>query len=342
MSVVRAADGAYQLDWRARRPGTAFVYAATDAGDPSRTGGLVSVTPSGHARVTGLDPARRWFFEIAPRRSDRAHGQIAGARHIATQGADNLRDLGGYETTNGHRVRWGLVYRSDDLAGLTDAGVRTLSSLGLATAVDFRGQEEIDSAGPNRLAAGTAAVHLPLLDESGNALSAAIQRALASGDPSVIEEMLGDGKAVQIPLDGFRRLATDSVAQQGFKDVLQRLGDGAQTPLLYNCTAGKDRTGAMSAVILRLLGVPEKTVVEDFLLSNQYLAASHERTYAHLAGKGIDIELIRPLMEQRAEYLEAFFDGVRAEYGSFDRYVRDGLGLDRSTIAGVRRALLTR
>lgn len=91
---------------------------------------------------------------------------------------------------NGHRsqVRWGLIYRSDDLADLTDADMMALSSLGLATAVDFRGPEEIEKTGPNRLLPSTLATNLPLLDESGNALAATIQRALASGDPTVIEE----------------------------------------------------------------------------------------------------------------------------------------------------------
>lgn len=58
----------------------------------------------------------------------------------------------------------------------------------------------------------------------------------------------------------------------------------------------------MSAIILRLLDVPQKSIEDDFVLSNRYLKASHEQTYAYLASKGIDIELIRPLVEQRAAY----------------------------------------
>lgn len=339
--VTRTTDGTYRLEWRTRKPGTVFVYAATDAHDPSQTGALVGTSSSGRARITGLDPAQRWYFEVATRRSERARGPIAGVRHITLAGADNLRDLGGYETTNGHQVRWGLIYRSDDLAALTDADMRTLSSLGLATAVDFRGPAEIEKTGPNRLPSGTRAVNLPLLDESGNALAAAIQKALASGDPTVIEEMLGNGKAVQIVVDGYRKLATNEAAQQGFKNVLLQLADGTRTPLLYNCTAGKDRTGVMSAVILRLLGVPEKSILDDFVLSNQYLKKSHEQTYAYLASKGIDIELIRPLLEQRAAYLDSFFDGVDAEYGTFNRYLRHGLGLDQPTIVRLRQSLLS-
>ncbi|MFB4305188.1 tyrosine-protein phosphatase [Actinomadura sp. GTD37] len=341
-SVTRDTDGTYRLHWEKRRPGAVYVYAAADSRDPSRDGELVTVTSSGDARITGLDPARRWYFEIAPRRSERAHGAIAADRHVALAGADNLRDLGGYETANGRTVRWGLVYRSDALAALTDADMTTLASLGLATAVDFRGRPEIDRSGPDRLPPGTAAVHLPLLDESSNALSVAIQEALRTGDPGVVDDLLGDGKGERIVVDGYRAQATSEAARAGFRQVLLHLGDDARTPLLFNCTAGKDRTGVMSAVVLRLLGVPEKAVVDDFMLSNTYLARSHERTYTYLASQGIDVELIRPLLEQRPAYLEAFFDGVRAEYGSFDRYLRDGLGLDQPTIVNLRKKLLTR
>ncbi|MFI0366319.1 tyrosine-protein phosphatase [Actinomadura sp. 1N219] len=340
-SAVRAADGSYTLDWPRGRRGQVFVYASTDPRDPSRYGRLVGVTAADQIRVNGLDPARHWFFELGHQRSARTDGLVVGLRHIALTGADNVRDLGGYETASGRAVRWGLVYRSDALAELTDADVTRLASLGLATAVDFRGQEEIDRSGPNRVPSGTSVVNIPLLDEGGNALAAAILKALESGDPGVLEEMLGNGKAVQINLDGYRKMATAEAARKGFRQVLLQLGDNARTPLLYNCTAGKDRTGVMSAVILRLLGVPEKTVIDDYLLSNKYLAADHEQTYAYLASKGIDVELIRPLMEQRAAYIEAFFDGVRSSYGSLEGYLHEGLGLDQRAITNLRRTLLT-
>jgi protein-tyrosine phosphatase len=341
-AAERAQDGTYALSWTVRRPGPAFVYASTDPRDPSRSGRLVARTTAASTTVGGLDPARRWYFEVAPKRSEHARGVIAGTRHIAFQGTANTRDLGGYTTSDGRAVRWGAIYRSDALASLTDADMATLASLNLRTAVDFRGPEEIAKAGPNRLAPGTRGLDIPLLDEGGNALAAALTAALHSGDSATLEEMLGDGKAVQINVDSYRRMATSKDAQAGFAAVLRRLAGGADTPLLYNCTAGKDRTGLMSAVILTVLGVPRDTVIKDFLLSNDYLAASHQQTYDYLASKGIDTALIRPLMEQRAQYLESFFDGVDAKYGTFHRYVRDGLGLDAKTVAALKRALLTR
>jgi len=341
VTVTRTADGAHDLSWTTRKPGQVFVYASTDPADPSRSGTLVARTTASTVRITTLDTTRRWYFEVAPRRAANAEGPVAGTRHIALDGPLNTRDLGGYPTLDGRTVRWGKIYRSDDLAEATEADKARLSALNLSTSVDFRGQPEIDQSGPNRLPENVAQVHIPLLDESGNALSAAITAALASGDPTVLEEMLGNGKAAEIPRDGYRRMATNQAAQEGFRNVLLRLAEDPRLPLIYNCTAGKDRTGVMSAVILTLLRVPRETVLADYTLSNTYLAPSHQRTYAFLSSQGIDTSLIRPLLEQRPEYLEAFFEGIEAAYGSFDHYLRKALRLDQKTITHLRHTLTT-
>jgi len=343
VTVTQAADGAHDLAWTARKPGKAYVYASTDSRDPSRSGRLVAQTTSSSAHIPNLDSGRRWYFEVAPLRSAKARGPIAATRQVSLDGPHNTRDLGGYPTRDGRTVRWGLAYRSDDLSESTDADKARLASLGMTTSVDFRMPVEITKAGPNRLPEGVDPVLAPLqlLDGNGNDLDVALGRAMASG-PAALEELLGDGKAVEIFTDIYRTLASSEAAQAGFREVLLRLTDENQTPLVYNCTSGKDRTGMMSAVILTLLRVPHQTVVDDFMLSNTYLAASHQKTYTSLASKGFDSDLFRPLLEQRPEYLEAFFEAVNAEYGSFDHYLRKALALDQKTITHLRHTLTTR
>ncbi|MEU8136948.1 tyrosine-protein phosphatase [Streptodolium elevatio] len=263
------------------------------------------------------------------------------SRLIPLTGAVNTRDLGGYRTWHGRTVRWGRVFRGDALGKLTAEDVARLGRLGLHTVVDFRGPKEIAKDGVDRLPPRTLLVNNPVLDAAGDAMTDAITRALATGDPAVLDELLGDGRGAALMTEGHRSSVTSPAARAGFGDTLRRIAEHG-TPLLYHCTAGKDRTGWMSALLLTALEVPDRTIVEDYMLSNENRRASNESTYAFLRSRGIDVELVRPLMEQRPAYIEAALATMRAEYGSVDRYVRRGLGLSAGTIPRLRARLLTR
>jgi protein-tyrosine phosphatase len=272
-----------------------------------------------------------------------AHGGGTGTRErlVPLAGAVNTRDLGGYRAGCGRRVRWGRVYRADALGKLTDADLAKLAGLKVRTVVDFRGAPEIAKDGADRLPPGAKQVLSPVLDAAGAAMAEAIGRALATGDLGYLEQMLGGGKGVGLMLEGQRSMVLSDAARAGFGDTLRRIAeDRSGNALLYHCTAGKDRTGWMSALILEALDVPRATIVEDYMLSNVYRRASNEATYAFLRSRGVDVELIRPLMEQRPEYIEESLAVMRREYGSVGRYVRRGLGLSPSTVGHLRARLL--
>jgi len=112
--------------------------------------------------------------------------------------------------------------------------------------------------------------------------------------------------------------------------------------VLYHCTSGKDRTGWTSWLLLRLVGVPERSATEDYLASNTLRAAHDARVREGLRQSGMmrNPELIVPLQEVRREYLDAALDEVRAGYGGLYRYVTAGLGLDLRTVAGLRERLV--
>jgi protein-tyrosine phosphatase len=94
---------------------------------------------TGSARVTGLDPGVRHFVHLVV---DDTVVAVAGERRVAVEGSLNLRDLGGYPTADGRRVRWGHLYRSDQLGDLDEVGASQLGALGLKTIIDFRGEKE--------------------------------------------------------------------------------------------------------------------------------------------------------------------------------------------------------
>ncbi|WP_043219256.1 tyrosine-protein phosphatase [Streptomyces sp. NRRL F-5193] len=260
-------------------------------------------------------------------------------RQIPLQGAVNVRDLGGYPTYDGERVRHGLVYRSDHLGKLTEADLVTLAGLGLARAVDFRIPLEVGHDGADRLPAGVTAVARPITD---NGLFGQLTATIGSRDPVLQEQMLGGGRAAAFMADVYRTFVTDAANRAAFGRTLRELAAPGTGPVLYHCTSGKDRTGWTSWLLLRLVGVPERSATEDYLASNTLRAAHDARVREGLRQSGMmrNPELIVPLQEVRREYLDAALDEVRAGYGGLYRYVTAGLGLDLRTVAGLRERLV--
>jgi protein-tyrosine phosphatase len=125
--------------------------------------------------------------------------------------------------------------------------------------------------------------------------------------------------------------------------MFERITRPEDLPALVHCTAGKDRAGFASALILRTLGVPMETVVEDFLLTNHYTAAKIERTLWMIRLVSlfrVDPEQVRPVLRVERGYLAAAFDEIAKRYGSFDAYRRDALGLDDAETAAFRQLAL--
>ncbi|WP_031002625.1 tyrosine-protein phosphatase [Streptomyces sp. NRRL F-5727] len=259
-------------------------------------------------------------------------------RQIPLQGAVNVRDLGGYPTYDGARVRHGLVYRADHLGRLTDADVTTLGGLGLSRAIDFRIPLEVGYDGADRLPAGVAAVSRPVTDHG---LFGQLLAAIGSRDPVRQEEMLGGGRAAAFMTDVYRTFVTDAANRDAFGRTLREPAAPGTGPVLYHCTSGKDRTGWASWLILRLAGVPEQLATEDYLASNAFRAAHDARVREGLKAAGLmqNPELIVPLQEVRREYLDAALAEVRSGYGGLYRYVTAGLGLDLRTLTGLRERL---
>ncbi|MBT2444690.1 tyrosine-protein phosphatase [Streptomyces sp. ISL-36] len=260
-------------------------------------------------------------------------------RHIPLQGAVNVRDLGGYLTYSGDRVRHGLVYRADHLGKLTENDVATLAGLRLGTVVDFRIPLEIQYDGADRLPAGPLAVSRPVTD---NGLFGQLLTAIGSRDPVRQEEMLGGGRAAAFMREVYRTFVTSAANRAQFAATFRDLATPDSPPMLYHCTSGKDRTGWTSYLLLQMLGVPERSAAADYLASNTFRAAYDAKVREGLKQGGLmqNPELIVPLQEVRTEYLDAALAEVRAGYGTLFRYLTTGLGLDPRTLAGLQARLV--
>ncbi|WP_245717490.1 tyrosine-protein phosphatase [Nocardia jejuensis] len=265
-------------------------------------------------------------------------GLAAAGTKIELQGAVNVRDLGGYRTYDGEKIKAGKVIRADALGKLTDADVQKLGTLKVQSVIDFRTPLEVQVLGADRLPSGVSAVSRTI-DDTG--MFAKMNQAIGSKDPAQQQALLGDGKAEQIMADMYRSfMNADSLSKFG-----QTARDLAETKnaTLFHCTAGKDRTGWMSYVLLRAVGVPETTARQDYLLSNQYRAAADKALRDQLKAGGImqNPDLLIPLQEVRDDYLDAAVQAMEDKYGDFGKFLTKGLGLDAGTILKLRKNLVS-
>jgi protein-tyrosine phosphatase len=248
-------------------------------------------------------------------------------RLLGLEGAPNFRDLGGYETEDGRRVRYGQLFRSGVLADLSDGDVQRLEALGIATVVDLRSPEEVASR-PNRTWHGAVTLEVPVTDVSmsPNAIAAKLE----AGDT--------DGLGAEMLLTGNRAFARELRA--AFATLLEVAMAAERRPMVFHCTAGKDRTGFGSALLLLALGVPRAAVVDDYLYSNDCLAERHRTWLTQASERVRDLEPLRALMEVRREYLEAGLDAITDDHGTVDVYLRDALGVTDEQRARFRDELL--
>lgn len=243
-------------------------------------------------------------------------------RFIPLEGGRNLRDLGGWTTAEGGTVRWGQVYRAGSLGGLTPAGRATLESLGLGAIVDLR--SVVERAGDDW--AGLAALPGYWARDYGNSRGDLRERLAMSP-----VEGAGQGRAMMLRI--YARLPFEQA--ESYALLFQRLLSARQ-PVLFKCSAGKDRTGIGAALILSALGVPFEQVVADYLLTRG--APGMETLVPSLSGLLPKAELAAVLGVEPA-YLEAALAAITAECGSLEGYLAR-LGLGPAETAALRAALV--
>jgi protein-tyrosine phosphatase len=254
-------------------------------------------------------------------------------RYIELEGSSNFRDIGGYQTQDGRRLRWGLVYRSGSMHRFSNSAWRWISEHGIRAVCDLRSVEERELA-PTRWSGPADTRHIG----SDYAASFLFQHVIESKDVS--QNAIPEAVYVTLP-----RLLAPS-----FRAMFDALLTG-QTPLVVHCTAGQDRTGLAVGLLLHVLGVQRDTIVEDYLLSTRYrrmeneiqasdiLAASPQNAFARfyapiLERRGPSALQPRELIDRsgRALLLRAFAD-IEAEWGSLDRYLDDTLNLSPADVA---------
>jgi len=254
-------------------------------------------------------------------------------RVLKFKGFSNFRDLGGYAAADGAQVKWGVLYRSGNLAKAKSVDLKRLESLNIHTVIDFRSDLEREK-DPNRLPASNniKTRSLPILDPSTSSWSKELRAAIQTNKLQYFDPLEKMGEWYQV-------LAVENVDQ--YKCFIHAVLKAQGAPVLWHCTAGKDRAGLAAAILLRLLGVYQDVVVKDYLLSAKYADQRKSLILLLRLTRGKEVaENVQMFMRVQKEWIEAAFRAIDLHWGSFETYSHDALELSGEQINQLRHNLL--
>ncbi len=315
---------AVRICWETAVDTDVVVYAAKTP-YPVDRGREAGRSGDGCIRVSGLDPAARYYFSLEAR-ADRL---VTAERRVWMDGAVNFRDLGGYKTHDGRRVRWGRVFRADGLSRLSDTDLQRLKQMDIRRVYDFRTASEIEGAHDRLPEDGSAArIHLPV--SHGKFDFADAVRRLQNGDTAWLTP--------DFMVNGYIRNLEKY--PQTWAAVIRDLAGPEAGPVVFHCTGGKDRTGTCAALILLALGVPEETVIDDHQVSNIYIARLLPRLYRQMEKAGIDPDALFPYLTAPRQCILAVVDYIMENYGTAADYLIRKAGMRLDEIERLQQNLL--
>lgn len=324
--VVRESDTTLVLNWS--DPDPVSVYMTDDPAADAKKARLIARKVTGGTTRVEAPTGRRVYFLL------RDHGDNSftrlSERVVPLERGSNFRDLGGYVTADGRRVRWGKIYRSGAMPLLSDRDYDQLGALRISSIIDLRSTDERQIA-PDELDDRTGAMFL-----SNDYSLRKLMAGMATGNGEYVYRGIGKSLAPQ------------------YRSIFRRLlaNDGAT---MFHCSAGQDRTGVAAALILSALGVPRKTILADYHLSTQLRRPQYEMPPINPAdwpGNPIVPYYVagqskpggpkaEPLYSAKGiSHLVQFFEVIDQEYGSVEMYLQKELGITPLEIVQLKKNYL--
>jgi len=323
LMVEKRDDKTFKISWdELESTGPVRIF----AGDTPTT--IDTLTPVAEVKgqnaveFTLAKPAFNPYFKIAPQDGKEI---VWAQRQLPLEKTYNFRDVGGYPTEDKRRMRWGLIYRSAHLSELSDQDHVALRRIGIKLVCDFRTREEAQ-AQPDRLPQDGSIEYLHMPIAHGKFDPAEALEKIKQGDISwLTDDFMPNNYVKQI--DNFAGL---------WKQFFEHLMKPEKRPLVFHCTAGKDRTGVCAALILLSAGVPESTVIADHALSNTYNAAVIARIKKKLEEFGIDPEAMHDYLTAPRNAMEAVLTHLKKNFGSAKQYLIEKAGIDSDDLERLR------
>lgn len=246
--------------------------------------GVFTLPAKAHAR-------QYFYFESAHFKT------IMAEEKLPMQGGYNFRDMGGMRAIGGGKVVWGQLFRTDDLVGLTGTDLDYLASIPTVSVIDFRTPEEVVLA-PDKLPVTTQHYYNYHII------------------PGKLSGMGGVQSAARLMREIYRQLVSDDKIMATYRKFFERIQEPDKLPLIFHCSAGKDRTGLAAALFYFALNVHYDDIMENYMLSAVYIEGKYPPDN--------DRFTVKPC------YLEAAVDEVKKNYGSMEKYLVKALGLNLS------------
>ena len=242
----------------------------------------------------------------------------------------NTRTVGDIKNIHNQLVKREILYRSDNLARLNSLEVNSFSLLGINKIIDFRSKKEIEKE-PNILPEGCEYIKLSI--PSDGKVSKEIKKVLSG-------ELKIDMKDYLIDANKDFVLNQQHIFAEFIREIIKSNGE----PVLYHCTAGKDRTGFATVLILSILEVDRETIIEEYMFSNDCIEKTINQQLAKVC-RIMDIEhkdsfKLLPLMYVNLDYINTAFNTIDYVYGGMDNYIRSGLGITNKEIQKLKNILL--
>jgi protein-tyrosine phosphatase len=325
--LTRTGPDSIRISWKIRGKILKIaIYSRLSADEIQHHFSVTRLRDRASTNISGLDPDIRYYFELV---SDSDSKTTISERRVSLEGSVNFRDLGGYKTMDERRVKWGMVFRSDNLGRLTERDIAFIQRMGIKCVCDFRTSAEADKL-PDRFPPDGRAKYLHLPIRHGEFDPANTFDRIKKGDIEWMnEEFMIKGYIKNI--DNFAPV---------WSSLFNCLSDRSNRPIVFHCTGGKDRAGVCAALILLTLGVPEETVIADHGLSNVYIAGVQEKIYARIQSMGVDPKQVSSYFTAPKKAIVSFVGHLRQKYGSAAGYLRKQAGIEQRVIDQLKRDFL--
>lgn len=251
------------------------------------------------------------------------YGVLKTEKQLEIKKVTNFRTIGNIKNVDGRILKEGKFYRSAHLHRLKKKSFKTFENLGIKEIIDLRNSKEI-SQSPDVILQNVDHKNYSAFEDEGDQLDQAKKL--------VLKGKVKGTDADQRMLDFYKTYATEN--PEIIKKIIHEILD-SEDPVLYHCTAGKDRTGIITALILTILKFDRTTIYNDYLLSNNYRKQLVEKRL-HLANNlhflypKMDLNVIEKLSWVEKNYLKTAFSEIDKKYGSIDIYIHQNLGISKN------------
>lgn len=271
---------------------------------------------------------------------------LAYQKHsLGLTGVPNARDMGGYRTKDGRTIKFGKLFRTGELTDMTAADKKKLvRKYHLVKDIDFRSARNILTDGADPELDGVAYSRYPYSSMKNLLFTT---EGLDIGT-DLLEELIrldyrGDLLSTYF-MEGYRQmyLTEDGIAM--FRGFFKELLDADGGAVLWHCVSGKDRTGNATMLLLTVLGVEKETIIQDFLLTNDYTRADQKQTYDRVLSLTGSKRIAKDIASKdgvERRWIEASYQTIETYYGSVDNFLKKKVGLTSKDIKKLRKAYLT-